>query len=570
MKEKPEPAAALYRCSDPKQENSIDRQRLLVEPYAKRRNYELLAEYVFDGVPGDEISRHPEWKRFLKDAQEGKFKVVVCEDRKRLNRENHIDYFVEVAKPFRDCGLRLDTVKEGMVDPTTVVGGILTVVGSGEASGEVKTTSQRVLSTQAKLAKEGKAFAKKANYGLRKVYEVDPKTEKRKPVGWTRGTEPEAQAVELMYDRIGNKRWSLAAVAAELDKQGFPPPPNGRRKIKTDKPRWNRRTIHSIITNPIYKGDLLWNVRHRGKYHAWRNEGEGQLLAYELPNYRESVNRIEDQIHKSGEYDALVDPGLWARANAALPKAKKRIGSSGKRASYLLSGLLVCGDCSMEMKSATVRAGKGYQCSKYHSYGPEACYHNHVLEKLLLQVIRDQLLNVVLNPARLFAFEEECKRLLAAERTEDKLRELRRRIDELERAKETATRNLAFADPEDYADIKAIRDGIKTELQEKKDRLADLETDGGPQQRILAEARRQLNRFLEGLSSEDEEQQAVVISEVISKAVVYFRHDRTHGKRSKIGKGRTLSFPTRVKLYVRPGLGVSEVFTTEGRGLCSA
>jgi hypothetical protein len=44
---RPVKAAALYRNSDDKQENSVERQRQGVEPYARKKGYETVAEYVF-------------------------------------------------------------------------------------------------------------------------------------------------------------------------------------------------------------------------------------------------------------------------------------------------------------------------------------------------------------------------------------------------------------------------------------------------------------------------------------------------------------------------------------------
>jgi hypothetical protein len=52
-------AAALYRSSDDKQENSIDRQRGSVIPYAASKDYQLVAEYEFEGIAGDKIGLHP-------------------------------------------------------------------------------------------------------------------------------------------------------------------------------------------------------------------------------------------------------------------------------------------------------------------------------------------------------------------------------------------------------------------------------------------------------------------------------------------------------------------------------
>jgi hypothetical protein len=66
-----ERAAYLYRNSDDRQENSVQRQRQGVEPYARHKGYEVIAEYVFDGIPGDEIGSHPDWHRLMKDGGSG-------------------------------------------------------------------------------------------------------------------------------------------------------------------------------------------------------------------------------------------------------------------------------------------------------------------------------------------------------------------------------------------------------------------------------------------------------------------------------------------------------------------
>jgi hypothetical protein len=60
---RPEPIVAYYRMSDDKQENSIERQRSQVEPYATRHGYVIVRKYVDEGelpAPEEYVPRFPD------------------------------------------------------------------------------------------------------------------------------------------------------------------------------------------------------------------------------------------------------------------------------------------------------------------------------------------------------------------------------------------------------------------------------------------------------------------------------------------------------------------------------
>jgi hypothetical protein len=97
-------------------------------------------------------------------------------------------------------------------------------------------------------------------------------------------------------------------------------------------------------------------------------------------------------------------------------------------------------------------------------------------------------------------------------------------------------------------------------------RLRELENGGDEAKAILDEARKQLWRLREALVNDDEEAQAAVIREVVSKVEVRFTHERTSGKRSPTGTGRTINKPAAIVVYVRPGLGLSCLVTTDWHG----
>src|SRR5262245_26098937 len=129
-------AAALYRNSDDKQENSVDRQRDGVVPYARRKGYDIVAEYTFDGIPGDEIGRHADWKRLMRDAVAGRWSVLVMDEPSRLSREDPDDFIADVKRPLKRAGVRVDTASRGVLDWDSIAGDIMTLVHSHQSRDE--------------------------------------------------------------------------------------------------------------------------------------------------------------------------------------------------------------------------------------------------------------------------------------------------------------------------------------------------------------------------------------------------------------------------------------------------
>jgi hypothetical protein len=166
------------------------------------------------------------------------------------------------------------------------------------------------------------------------------------------------------------------------------------------------------------------------------------------------------------------------------------------------------------------------------------------------------LLEDILSPARLDAVEAEVERRLRAEERSGEADKTRRRVAQLDRDIENGNRRLLLL-PEDR--IPGVTRELRKLEGERKglvDRLADLEGGGKEVKAVLTEARRQLWRLREGLLADDLEAQTAVIREVVSRAEVRFELRTTSGRRNPAGRGRVLSVPVGLKLYVRPGLGL--------------
>jgi hypothetical protein len=244
------------------------------------------------------------------------------------------------------------------------------------------------------------------------------------------------------------------------------------------------------------------------------------------------------------------------RAGAALASNQQRTSPNGDLR-YLFTHALVCGDCGAFLRGRPDRGRKSYICAKYKEYGSKACHRNTVLERPLLDSILAVLLDKVLAPARLDAIEADMKRQLEAERDTGGIRKLKKQIGALERDIAQGNVNLARLPEDRLAGVVATIRGWEKERDGLANHLRELETGASQQKEILDEARRQLWRLREALEGDDEEAQATVIREVVSKIEVRFTHIKTHGKRSPTGKKRPLSILAGAVLYVRPGLGLS-------------
>jgi DNA invertase Pin-like site-specific DNA recombinase len=559
-------AACLYRNSDDRQENSVARQRQGVEPYARHKGYETVAEYVFDGIPGDKINSHPTWRRLLKDAEAGKWSVLLMDEQSRLSREDP-DYFVRDVKiPLKEAGIRVDSVAKGILDWDTIAGDIVTLVHTHQSRDEVRSMSRRVLGGMVELAKDGLFYGWRCPYGLRVERTIDPVSGKvhRQCIF---GPEEEVRTVRWIFDCVANRGWSLRRICHELDARGVKPPLRSSRAKGPG--HWCPQTIRKIVTNRKYVGDFVWNETHRGKYHRWLGGQEGKVKQNETINRRKLYNDEKDCILVPDIIPPIIeDRDLFIRAGVVLKQAQKQTSPNGENHRYLFSHMLVCGDCASFMRGMPDRRSniKGYICSMYKEHGSKACHRNMVHEEPLLKAILAKMLDVVLNPTRLDAIEKEMKTRLESERSSGEADRLRQRIAALDRDIAQGGVRLIRVPEDQMARVVATIREWEGEKAGLVARLQELETGDSQQQAVLDEARRQLWRLREGLESNDLEAQAAVIREVVSKVEVHFEQVQTDGKRSRKGKGgRLLCRSTCAVVYVRPGLGLSCLCDLSGR-----
>src|SRR5436190_24310202 len=151
-------AVAYYRMSTDQQEHSIDRQRSQVVPYAARHGYQVVGEYVDEGISGIEVKKRAQFQRMLKDAGARRFAVILVDDLDRFGRLDSID-FGELVAPLRRQGVMLVTAAAGPIDWNTMAGRFIATAKSEVADGEHQQISRRVLTRHLMSARAGACTA---------------------------------------------------------------------------------------------------------------------------------------------------------------------------------------------------------------------------------------------------------------------------------------------------------------------------------------------------------------------------------------------------------------------------
>jgi DNA invertase Pin-like site-specific DNA recombinase len=513
---RPVPAAAYYRCSDPRQEDSPERQRSQVEPYAARHGYRIVREYLDEGISGNEAGKRKAFLQMLRDAQAGVFEAILVDEDDRFCRFDSIDYGYYV-KPLRDKGITLVTADKGPVDWNSFSGRITSAVQVEGKNQEQGSIARRVLSQMLRMAKAGEHLGGKPPYGLRlvrKAVVVPGKGEQLKPDRY----EPDglkAETVKLIF-RLYDEGWSLPQIRVALHDRGVLSP--GGREW------WGRQAILEKLTNPKYTGATAWGTKSEGKRYHQR---KGEVRERKPGENQYARNRPEDWVVVPEKHEALVDQELFARVQARLRGGRKQKGKPpGSGGRFVLSKLLVCGHCHHMMCGITIRGKVQYICAGYLNYGKDFCHKNTLSEEPIVRFLVGELQRTFLNPDNLAKLRQEALDLEMEARGEDNLQRLERRLAALDRDLVTAHRNLLFLSvdrirgaEEQLRLVEKEREGVAAEL-----RLAQTFSPVLTLEEQVREVEAALFGLHEALAKADRILLRELLRQLVSKIVVHFEH----------------------------------------------
>jgi site-specific DNA recombinase len=456
-------AAAYVRMSTDDQADSPERQRSQILPYCQRKGYEVIEVYEDLGMRGSDSSR-PAFQRLLKDAQGGRFDLIVVDEQSRLSREDPVEYMATVALPLRQVGVFVEVVDEGRRltwERDDLVGQLVGFLGQFKAADESYKLGRRTATGMAKKAKEGKLFVGRATYGYR-YKKVD---------GVRVGLEPDTDSpekvdvVRRIFDAYANRDMSLMAIVEELNSLGIPSPRGC--------PRWGKTTVHGILTNHAYAGCYVWGKVPQGKF--YRADGGEVLPVGKRANKSERL-APEKWLIIPAQHEPLIAPDVFDKVQQLLVANRPRTSPSRKKASYPLSQVLRCSHCK-ELMYGTKRKSGGvvetvYRCGSDMTRG--ACAPRVVREQVIIEQVAEVLQNQLLDPVERERLVAEIRRQRKQQSGDDggAVKERRAKLAKLDGDIAKATKNLPLLEEEFIPGVQAQ---IRRWKQERAATQADLD-----------------------------------------------------------------------------------------------
>jgi len=443
----PKTAVGYLRRSTDRQEQSLPDQKKAIELYADEHGFDVRHFFVDDAISGTSVHRRPGFQEMVDQAQQKRrpFSFVIVYDVKRFGRldNDEAGYYRHIL---RVHGVEVIYVTENFSGDST--DDLLRPVKQWQAREESKDLSKVTIRGLLSRVEEGYWNGGVPPYGYDLRYESPGEREgsflfalrfqpdgskllldetgatvrtlahgerlqvsKRDRSRLAPSAPERVETVRRIFTMSAADGMGLRAIANSLNVDGVPSP-RGPKWARIYSGVWTASTIRSILTNPLYVGDLVWNRRTDARFYkiadgraSERREAYGPRL---VPNPE------EDWIKIPGAHPGIVSHRLFEAAQSARGKRGgsevQRQGESprpgawnGRRSRFILSGLLKCARCGGRYQGCRRTKGKPrkdgsavrtyyYGCGNYIRKGRAACRFGPVNQEKLEQLVTETVL----------------------------------------------------------------------------------------------------------------------------------------------------------------------------------
>jgi site-specific DNA recombinase len=299
---------------------SLDEQKERLSAYCRAMGWN--SETIDDGYSAKNMER-PQLTKLIKQVKNGLISKVMVTKLDRMSRKlldllNLIDLFQEHQVSFISISESFDT--------NTPSGRLTLQVLGAVAEFERERIRERVFDNMFHAANNGK-WLTQSPYGY--------KLEKKELVIY----EPEAKVVKRVFNFYLNKGLGYYAIAKMLNEEGIP--------SKFNK-EWSLRSIKLMLTNPAYKGTLVWNRKDSSKKKRKEKDEDDWVV-------------VDDCL------PSIIDKTTWENVQKRVNT--KQMAPRAQTSPHLLGGLLKCGKCGGGMSI-------GWSGSKNNRYRVYRCSNN--------------------------------------------------------------------------------------------------------------------------------------------------------------------------------------------------
>ena len=353
----------LHKTDD---SESIKNQKSMLLQYAMKQGWEVYNIYSDDDYAGADRKR-PEFNRLLKDAEDGKFDIVLCKTQSRFTRELElVEKYIHGLFPLwgiRFIGLvdNADTDNKGNKKARQINGLV--------NEWYLEDMSESIKSALTIRRQNGHHIGAFALYG----YMKDPDKK-----GHLIIDEEAAEVVREVFTSF-SQGMGKTAIAKRLNDRGIPNPTEYKRlkglrykqPVSKNSTLWRYFAISDMLTNEIYIGNMV-----QGKYGS---------VSYKT---KENKPRPKSEWYRvEGTHEPIIDRELWDSVQSMLKRRTKPFitGDLG-----IFAGKVHCACCGYTMRSSKSREEHYLQCATKY-VAKNACEGAFISVKKLESIVIDEL-----------------------------------------------------------------------------------------------------------------------------------------------------------------------------------
>ncbi len=369
--------AAIYaRYSTDKQDRttSIGAQVDNCTMLAERDGFEIAKKHIFQdhALSGAKVDR-PGYTALKQAIANKEIDVVLANETSRLTRVT--SELIALGELLQQHRPKLHLVTCDGIDTRADGWEWLLLIKAGVDSQERRKCAFRTYGGLRRRVKQGNSAGGKS-YGYTHKQDGEYRTKVIMPV---------QAAVALRIFEMYADGMSHRQIAHTLNDEGVPSPGanwkrsnnSGDRK-RTDG-KWMGSTIYSLLRNPLYRGEDIWN---RGEWYMYTDHDTGKTT-------RKRNQRPEEEwMRRYDETLRIVSPELWKRCEARMQETKARTSrqkyKGGRRRQRLFD--LRCAECN---GAFVMINGRSLGCSTYRNGGESACDNSALVR---LSVVNEVLI----------------------------------------------------------------------------------------------------------------------------------------------------------------------------------
>lgn len=465
-------AAYARYSTDLQQETSIIAQLQAIMDYCKAHSMEMYPQPYIDEARSGTNTDRPGYQALLADARAHKFDGVCVYDVSRGSR-NVADWFSFRAE-MSNLGIQVFSVTNTLGDSDDPNAFLTELITVGIGQHMVLQSRQKSIAGKRIKAQQGNFCGGVPPFGYRienGKYEIN---------------DAEAPAVRLAFSMYAAGR-SLGDIVEAIEAMGIRSR-NGR--------RIERNTLHYMFINVRYTGKFVWfekEERHMHK-HVGRPGADPITIDGAIP-----------RLVSDDEYSAVQER----------MKGNKKMSNAAKH-TYLLAGLIRCGECGRAMSGVTVTS-KGHTYKRYVCTGKRTgndCELTNVDADVIERSITDQLCGYFLNPETI---AKAADKILEVIGTHNDMRESRR--FELQKINIKIARIVHYVEnndivppymSENLADLTKRQKALEEQMDEPD------QQSGLSREAIIEQLRADAQRL-----ADDPEQLSAMVHKYVQSVVVY-------------------------------------------------